>query len=400
MSKFNPDDTKPTRRRAISVTRPQPTVPPTSPVRKILNTSIGGFPLRIVLPFVLAMFLLIFLSGLMGWGQGRSMRNQSEEEQMFAYLLDQYILAQEDFDARRFDLARQRYEHMFAIDPLYLDVAERWLDVMVILSSTGIPTPAPIEIMLTPTVDPRPAKELFTLAQSLIAVQDWNQAIEVLSSLRTENSTYNFVEVDRMLYLALRNRGIFKISVDGNLEGGLYDFALAEGFGPIDAAAANLRELARLYLIGNSFWVAYPDVAAYYYGQVASVAPNLRDASGLSAFYRYWASLLQYADQLALAEDWCAASQQYQIVLNARSDQIIVPTSLYVSELCYLMTATATSTETSTATITTTPTFGASFTPTPTETFGATPTTSSTPTATATAGTPTSTPTSTSTDIP
>jgi tetratricopeptide (TPR) repeat protein len=357
-----------------------------------------------MLPFVFAMFLLIFLSGLLGWGQGRSVRNRSEREQLSEYLLDQYILAQEDFTSGRLDLARQRFEHIFALDPVFLDVADRWLDVMVILSGTATPTPAGIEVSPTPTIDPRPAQELFTLAQSLIALQDWNQAIEVLSSLRTENSSYNFVEVDRMLYLALRNRGMYKISVDGNLEGGLYDFALAEGFGPIDAAAANLRELARLYLIGNSFWVAYPDVAAYYYGQVASVAPNLRDSSGLSAFYRYWASLVQYGDQLALEEDWCAAAEQYQFALIARSDQNIVPTSQYVTELCYLMTATATATGTGTATITSTPTFGPSFTPTPTGTFGATPTSSSTPAATPTdtvgAPTPTPTPSPTSTPLP
>ncbi|MEK6256561.1 MAG: hypothetical protein N2C13_04485, partial [Chloroflexota bacterium] len=393
MSNSKPSDTQPIRPKPKGDTRPMSVSPvkPSKPAKR--SAQIAGFPVRIILPIFLAMLLLVFLSALLGWSQGRFERNQVDQAQLGDYLLEQYVLAQADYNEGRYDLARQRYEYIFGQDASYLDVADRWLEVMVIISGTATPTTVSVEITPTVTLDPRPAQELFASAQSSIAAQDWDQAIQILSSLRTEDPTYSFVEVDGMLYLSLRNRGIIKISVEGNFEAGLYDFALAEGFGPIDAAATNLRELARLYLIGNSFWVAYPDVAAYYYGQVSAVAPNLRDANGISAFYRYWASLVQYADQLAGDEEWCAASAQYTLAQNARQDQNIVPTAQYVTELCYLLTPTVTATGTGTATATSTATLGPTFTPTPTGTAGATPT--PTPTSEAASPTPTPTPTAT-----
>ncbi|MCH7662388.1 MAG: hypothetical protein IH859_00770, partial [Chloroflexi bacterium] len=367
MSDHNHDDTQPSASKGYEETRPNPMQPPLPVASPTLKRKTHAFATRIILLLILALTILMTISGLLGWSQGNFERNRTVDTQTKEYLLEQYTLAEQDFAEGRFDLARQRYEYMFAQESTFLDVADRWLEVMVILSGTATPIPKTIEITPTATFDPRPAEELFALAQSLIAVQDWNQAIAVLSALRSEDSAYNFVEVDRMLYLALRNRGIAKISVEGNLEGGLYDFALAEGFGPIDAAAANLRELARLYLIGNSFWVAYPDIAAFYYGQVATVAPNLRDSSGISAFYRYWASLVQYADQLALEEDWCAASEQYQIAYNARNDANIVPTSQYVTELCFQLTPSVTPSMTTTTTVTITTTPDATLSPTTTE---------------------------------
>jgi len=394
MSDYNPDDTKPTQRKEYEETRPHPVQPALPVASPPLKRKTPASATRIILLLVFALTILMAVSGLLGWSQGNFERNRTVDAQTREYLLEQYTLAQQDFNEGRYDLSRQRYEHIFGYDAAFLDVADRWLEVMVIMSGTATPAPEIIEITPTATFDPRPAEELFSLAQSLIAAQDWNQAIAVLSSLRSENSTYNFVEVDGMLYLALRNRGIEQISVEGNFEGGLYDFALAEGFGPIDAVAANLRELVRLYLIGNSFWVAYPDIAVFYYGQVAAVAPNLRDSSGITAFYRYWASLVQYADQLALEENWCEASEQYEIAYNALNNAEIVPTVQYVTELCLLLTPSATPTETTTITAT----FDVTLSPTSTGTLEESPTPTSTPTPTVSGDTPT--PTQTPTPSP
>lgn len=397
MSNSKPSDTQPIRRTPKGDTRPVPVSPikPSKPTKR--SAQIAGFPVRVILPVFLAMLLLVFLSSLLGWSQGRFERNQIDQAQLGEYLLEQYVLANGDYNEGRFDLARQRYEYIFGKDQDYLDVAVRWLDVMVIINGTATSTTVSLDITPSATFDPRPAQELFAFAQSSMAAQDWDQAIQILSSLRTEDPSYSFVEVDGMLYLSLRNRGIRKISVEGNFEAGLYDFALAEGFGPIDATATNLRELARLYLIGNSFWFAYPDVAAYYYGQVSAVAPNMRDSNGISAFYRYWASLVHYADQLAGDEDWCAATDQYSIALNARHDQNIAPTAQFVTELCYLLTPTATATATGTSTSTSTATLGPSLTPTATGTAGATATPSPTQVG---ADTPTPTPPGTNTPQP
>lgn len=388
------DDSGPTRPFIID-SPAQSTQPPQAPSRSrsLLDRSVlAGFPFKVVLPLIAGLLLLMLLGAYFGYQQGSFQRLQMSQAQLDEYLLEQYILAVEDFNDGRFDLARQRYEYIFSQNDQFLDVADRWHQVMLIIGETPQSTVPVLEIEPTPTRDPRPAQELFALAEGHLAAERWHEVIEVLSSLRRENPNYNFVQVDDMFYLALRNRGMAQIQAEGKLEEGLYDFALAEGFGPLDAAAVNLRDLARLYLIGNSFWMAYPDVAAYYYGQVSSVYPSMRDATGMTAFYRYWASLVQWADMLALDGEYCAAADQYQVALTASNNAEVVPTAQYVAELCYFLTVTPTPTGTLTLTVTVTetPTLGFTLTPTPTD---GTVTATSTPTPSPTGSSPTPTPT-------
>ena len=177
-----------------------------------------------------------------------------------------------------------------------------------------------------------------------------------------------------------------------NLEGGIYDLSLAEKFGPLDATAQGWRNLARLYLIGSSFWEVYPEQAVYFFGQVAAGAPYLRDASGWTARERYRASLIQYGDQLAAQGQWCAAQEQYALALAIRDEAQIQPRATDVSYQCALPTqiaATLTFAPTWTATLAM-PTYEA----TPTATLTGFPTNSPTQSPTATqAVLPTSTPT-------
>ncbi|MEJ2759732.1 MAG: hypothetical protein P8046_14730, partial [Anaerolineales bacterium] len=238
--------------------------------------------------------------------------------------------------------------------------------------------------------------------QSNIPLTQRDVALDTLNNLRKANPSYKIVEVDGLIFLSLRNRGVQKIN-NGDLEGGIYDFTLAEQFGPLDGETESYRSWARLYLLGNAFWGAYPEQAAYYYGQLVSAAPSITDASGVSAFYRYWASLVQIAENSAKDENWCDADQQMQVALGAWSQAQVYPTATYIAEECYniLYTPTPTITETPTITptglvITTTPTAtvttaASTATPTP-PTGGPTNTNTSTPTPSSTA-TPTFTPT-------
>jgi hypothetical protein len=107
-----------------------------------------------------------------------------------------------------------------------------------------------------------------------------------------------------MYYTALRNRGVDQIMGQGayakttNMEGGIYDLTLAERFGPLDGYADGLRNFARMYITGSSFWdVNWPE-AVNYFRQVAQFAPNLRDASNVTATMRLHEALLMYGDQM------------------------------------------------------------------------------------------------------
>jgi tetratricopeptide (TPR) repeat protein len=366
----------------------------------------------------LALFFIAAAGGLLGYFSGKSEGRGVETAEARAYLEEQYHLGVEDMEAGRFDLARQRFEYIILTDDTLQAAIDRYLEVIAIMSTTGTPPPLAAVNTPTPTIDPRPIEELFSHAQTLLASGEWDRALETLAALRQTDPTYRIIEVDGLIYIGLRNRGLDKIRSRGELEEGLYDFTLAENFAPLDIEASNFRVWARYYLMGNGFWEAYPDTAAYYYGLAASSAPYLKDSSGMTAFYRYWASLKQYADLFVADEDWCQASEQYQLVMSAwaETQAAVVATQVYQKcQASLIPTSTPTplfsSTPTGSLTITGTPPSGTptfTFTPggseTSTSTFtptGSGPT--NTPTNTAEAATPTDTspaPTPTNTSSP
>lgn len=412
----NLSDTQPGATRAIHTNRKDginPQLPASAPLATPAKVLIRILPIGIAL-------LLFFLTG--AWGgiaSGERGIAASATAQSRAYLEEQYQLGLLDIQQGNLELARQRFEFIFTHDQSFTEAADRWVELSLQLNGTATVTPPAAAPTPTPTQDPRPKEDLYNQAVLFIAASRWDEALNVLSSLRQADKGYRVVEVDGMIFLALRNRGVEKILNRGELESGMYDFSLAEQFGPLDAEAATYRGWARLYLLGNSFWVAYPDIAAGYYGQVAGVAPNLRDESGLTAFFRYAASLVQYADQLAASQDWCAAAEQYDIALRAANNTTVAATATAAAVNCFGLTPSITPTITLTPTLTgpapttpvgATPTYtatptlentvpsGSTNTPTPTVTSA--PPSSPTNTETAAAPTDTPSPTSTPTDTP
>jgi hypothetical protein len=332
--------------------------------------------------FLGAIMILSAVSGWLGYQSGQKQHDAQVTVTVDAYLAAQLVQAVDDVTNENYSLALERLEYILSVKPNYKPARDLLLDVSVIMNVTATPTAIPATPTPSPTPDLRPAEEMFTSVISMISLEEWNAALDTLANLRKTNPAYKIVEVDGLIYLCLRNRGIQKI-LNKDLEGGTYDFLLAEQFGPLDGETENYRNWARLYLLGNAFWGAYPEQAAYYYGQLVSAAPNITDASGVSAFYRYWASLLQMAEDLAKEEKWCEASEGMVHVLGTWDQAYVYPTATWVYEKCLLGTPSITPTPTITSTLAET------FTPTIAE-----------PTFTATPGGPSNTPTNTFTPAP
>jgi hypothetical protein len=364
-----------------------------------------GRMLLLLFGFFGGLVLLAAISG--GAGYYTSSREGSAQAtlEMGVYLMNQYELAVKDYGNGNYQLAFDRLVYIVSKDPEFTAAADLLLQVHVILNKTATPQPPTATVTLTPTPDLRPAEEQYNTAVVLITQHAWDLALESLSNLRKVHPDYRIIDVDGLMYLALRNRGIAKI-LNRELEGGIYDLTLAEKFGPLDNEANNYWGWARLYLLGNAFWGAYPEQAAYYYGQLVGTGVDIRDSSGESAFYRYVISLAQIGDLSAAEGDWCLASEQYQAAVDSWALDHLVPTATHAFEQCLALTPsitpTATITETPTITLTPegslppvggTPTSTPSPTITPTNTPGGTVNTN-TPTATQTA-TPTFTPTNT-----
>lgn len=306
--------------------------------------------------FAGAALILMGLAGIAGgYRSGVQAYQNSSATQGVMSIKDQFELGLQDFQSGRYDLARQRFEYVLSKDPGYPDATVKLAETLQILYATATPTALPPTPTLTPTPDLRPVDDLVNQAKKSLLEGNWTGAIDTIVNLRKVNPSFRVVEVDGLLYISLRNRGVEKIK-SSDLEGGIYDLALAERFGPLDAEAVNFRELARLYMFGSAFWEAYPDQAVYYFSQVASAAPGLRDASGWTAYERYRASLMQYGDQLARKGDWCKAYTEYDLAASLGGDASAIPTAAYAREQCYPPTPTATDILTETPTPTLTPT--------------------------------------------
>jgi len=384
-------DNKPGARRKSKTTRPK------LDLRKI-NLPRRGLQLFILLVVLFFLLAATSLGGLAGYFTGQAQRQFMGVVGSAQSVQEQFLLGVQDQQEGRLGIASQRFEWVLRQDPAFPEAAERLADILAILNATATPTQVPPTITPTPTPDLRPVQELYSSAQTHFNAQNWTETIDTLTNLRKNDPSYQVVEVDRMLFLSLRNRGMNKVFVQGDLNGGMYDLVLAERFSPLDAEARSAREWARIYLMGSSFWDVIPEQAVYFFSQVASAIPSLRDASGWTARERLRGALIQWGDELMRKEEACAAQGKYEQAAEIRLDPALQASLETAVRECTPPTNTPepTSTLTPTSTITTTVTLEPS-TPAPTSPAVDTTTATATPPPQAT---PTPTPTITQPPAP
>lgn len=260
----------------------------------------------------LAVLLIVLLiSGFGGYSSGIGLRKSAERTQVAQAAAEQYALGLQDMQQGFYERARQRFEYVIELDSNYPDVTEKLADVLLELNTTATPTLLPTAT-LTPTPDTRDSDQRFGQAQQALAANDWTTAIDSLLALRKLDPSYRAIEIDGILFLALRNRGRDKILKESDLEGGIYDLTLANQFGPLDAEAQGLLSWSSLYITGASFWGIDWEQAVNYFSQVAPNLPNLMDGSKMTATERLRQALFEYGNVLAGRGQYCAAVRAYQ----------------------------------------------------------------------------------------
>jgi tetratricopeptide (TPR) repeat protein len=293
---------------------------------------------------LLALIVLVALGALGGFFRAVGDRQSYAATQVFLSLQDQFNLGVQDLGAGNYDAAKQRFEYIVKEDPNYPGAAEKLAEALVKLSFTATPV-ATETPTLTPTPDLRNAEVIFSQAQQLVAAQDWDGVVNTLEGLRKSNPGFNTVQVDGMYYVALRNRGVAKILGQGayaqspNLEGGIYDLTLAEGFGPLDGQAQGFRNFARLYLTGSSFWDLDWTQAEYFFGQVYTQLPNLRDGSGITATERFRQAAIKVGDLYYDKEKYCQAWEHYKPAVDMGVDATTQKKASESYRTCYPPTA-------------------------------------------------------------
>jgi len=281
----------------------------TQPNKTLTRTSHG----RAFVFYALILFVILALTTLAGYQSGLSVRKQNQSAAIAKQLTEQFQFADEDLKAGRYEIAQQRLEFIISNDPSFPGAQEKLTQVLVL---RNVPTPT-ITPSLTPTPDFTGAEQAFARAQQLIAAQDWPGALGALDEMRKLDPSYQQSQVDGMYYFAFRNYGYNLIIQQGNLEGGIYQLTLAERFGPLDRDTNGLREGARVYIIGASFWELNWEQAVFYFDQARNWG-NLWDGT-MTSSERYWFASMRYADQLFAAGKLCEENEALVYYQNAQS---------------------------------------------------------------------------------
>ena len=334
-------------------------------------------------PFVLLGLLLVIVfgtsGGYFGYQSAIQLRQTSEAEQVVTTATEHFFLGLEAQKNKNYALARQHFEYVIILDPNFPGAMDKLTEVMIAQMATTTPTtaPSPTPTMPTPTPDLRTQDEIYNQARQYYLSKDWDGVFAEIDRLRTVDPAFHAVEVDGMLYTALRYRGIRKIYQEANLEGGMYDLALAERIAPLDSEALAARNAARMYLNAISFWGADWAKVVAMLEQVYPVMPNMRDNSGLTAIERYRQAVITQAAVLANKGDMCGAYDYYAKALSAVADSNLELTATAVYGVCHPPTGTPEPSGTPTPTLEVTPSVE---TPSPTPTTEAPATETPTPT--------------------
>jgi len=249
--------------------------------------------------FIVILMLTIFA----GYRSGIGVRKNYEASVILPQLTEQFVLADQDMQAGRYDIARQRLEWIISQNSNFPGAQEKLTDVFVQINlQQGVQSPTPAAPTASATPDFSGVEQAYETAQQQIAAQDWVSALGTLDQVRKLDATYKTSQVDGMYYFAFRNYGYDLITKHGNLEGGIYQITLAERFGLLDRDANGVREGARVYLIGASFWELDWAQALFYFDQARNW--NLSDGTSTAA-KRYWFAAMRYGDELYAKVQLC-----------------------------------------------------------------------------------------------
>jgi tetratricopeptide (TPR) repeat protein len=267
---------------------------------------------------LLIILLIATVSAFGGYRSGISLRESAAGTEVARVAQEQYELGLQEMAQGQYSRARQRFEYVIQLDPSYPGVTEKLADVLLELNTTATPTLVPTPT-LTPTPDLRSQQELYDQGKQYLANKAWDNAIDTLLSLRKNDPSYQTVDIDGMLFLALRNRGVEKIGKT-DLEGGIYDLTLASRFGLLDTEAQAYLTWTTMYITGASFWEIDWEQVVYYFEQVAPQMPSLTDGSGMTATERLRRGLYEFGNTLARSDRSCQAVARYQQSLSIAYD--------------------------------------------------------------------------------
>ena len=317
--------------------------------------------LLIVLAVLLGWYLLV---GFLGWQSGQSAMLEEREAELAAQIVRQTELARENMEQGSYNLAMRRLDYVLELDPENGEALSLREQAQIALDGLNTPQPTTaVTATPTPLPEPSPTPGLISDPETelqrirrLIANQNWEDALPALVAFQRQFPDLDRQDTDALLYDAYVNYGLSLLEGE-RVELGLYYLDQAAQLGDLTQEVLDYRLWAELYLQGIAFYNVNWDVAAFYFRELCLSAPFYQ-----SACQRLQESLEGFADQYAVALDWCPARELYQEALSHGRSQPLVEKLNNAAEACLLATPTPLAPITDTLPISgTEPIFGAPF---------------------------------------
>ena len=268
------------------------------PLARFFRSTSGAF---LILGLFLSVVIGFSIYG--GYRAGITERDHLAATAQFLEVRRQYDLAIEDLAAGRPAMAIQRLEFILTAEPNFPSAAQRYNDLQAtVRAPTATPTPLPTPTQVVTVQD---APKVLAEAQAAINAKDWETAIQKINALRFGAPTYQAAQVIKLLFTALRNRGVVAIK-DGKLELGLTDLDEASKIGTLDTEALQYQQWATIYINGVSYWGLNWVRTTRDFDLLYKLAPNFRDTKA-----RARDAHLTYASILIGKNDPCNAALEY-----------------------------------------------------------------------------------------
>ena len=267
--------------------------------------------LLVVTAVLLAYFLII---GLLGYQSGQRGLVAAEATTLSQSLARQMELASTDVADGRYALAQERLSWILARTPSHSEAlalqqeAQERLEVRLTPQPTSTITPSPTATA-TPTATPEivedPAEQ-FQAIEDIITAEKWDEAVDMITDFQRQFPAYERQATDTWLYEAYIQLGLLLMNGE-DVELGMFYLSQAKRLGDLPPDVVDYETWAELYLQGLAFYSTNWGASAYYFRDLCLAAPFYQNSCE-----RLHEVLVAYADQYAVAQDWCPAQVLYE----------------------------------------------------------------------------------------
>jgi hypothetical protein len=211
--------------------------------------------LRLPLPLILVGILLVVfvISVGAGYWEGNRQRAAMDQQQIAAYLEDQFNLALSDIQNGQYDFAQQRLKEIISRNPDYPGAQDAQKKVSQLLNVTATPIPTNT-IIPTPTPNVGLGDQMHQKALQQYKDKDYQGMVQTLLTIQRDIPSYNPLRIEGLLYVGYQAEGMADIRAL-NLERGMYRLWLASRYAPLDKDSNDKIEWSRRVL--SSFQSAY-----------------------------------------------------------------------------------------------------------------------------------------------